>query len=191
MPSSVGEGLEATRIGKCHPRASSSPGDPTALAAPVDTYATRPLAQDLRTQAMYACVLENGLGFFEGMCTPSNATDHFCDPPPPRNARNRSPANEAPARRESRAALAWSALRRRVDVDHHSRGSRAPLAGYPLIAPCVVHAPIEAPQARTLFVRSRSSGGHDHAINSSTSWSYRSSRAWISSSFPFLRANSR
>src|SRR5215210_3103612 len=32
---------------------------------------------------MYACILEIGRGFFEGACTPSNATAHLCDPPPP------------------------------------------------------------------------------------------------------------
>jgi hypothetical protein len=32
---------------------------------------------------MYACIPENGGGFFEGVCTPSNATANFCDPPLP------------------------------------------------------------------------------------------------------------
>ena len=37
---------------------------------------------------MYDCVPENGGGFFEGVCTPSNATAHSCDPPlPTRSAR--------------------------------------------------------------------------------------------------------
>src|SRR5215217_8977434 len=31
---------------------------------------------------MYVCILETGRGFFEGVCTPSNATAHSCDPPP-------------------------------------------------------------------------------------------------------------
>src|SRR5215207_3851968 len=34
-------------------------------------------------QAMYACILETGCGFFEGVCTPSNTTAHSCDPPLP------------------------------------------------------------------------------------------------------------
>jgi hypothetical protein len=43
-----GEGLAVTPIGKCDPKASSSPGAPTALVAPVGAYATRLLAQALR-----------------------------------------------------------------------------------------------------------------------------------------------
>jgi hypothetical protein len=35
---------------------------------------------------MYACILETGRGFFEGVCTPSKATAHSYDPPPARNA---------------------------------------------------------------------------------------------------------
>jgi hypothetical protein len=31
---------------------------------------------------MYACFLEIGRGFFEGMCPPSNPTAHLRDPPP-------------------------------------------------------------------------------------------------------------
>jgi hypothetical protein len=32
---------------------------------------------------MYACILETGRGFFEGVCPPSDATAHSRDPPPP------------------------------------------------------------------------------------------------------------
>jgi hypothetical protein len=32
---------------------------------------------------MYACVHETGSGFFDGVCTLSNATAIFRDPPPP------------------------------------------------------------------------------------------------------------
>jgi hypothetical protein len=32
---------------------------------------------------MYACVYETGSGFFVGVCTPSNATANFRDPPRP------------------------------------------------------------------------------------------------------------
>jgi hypothetical protein len=31
---------------------------------------------------MYACVPENGGGFFEGVSAPGNATAHLSDPPP-------------------------------------------------------------------------------------------------------------
>jgi len=40
---------------------------------------------------MYACIPENGYGFFEGVCTPSDANAHSCDPPPPCNARDPEP----------------------------------------------------------------------------------------------------
>jgi hypothetical protein len=36
---------------------------------------------------MYACVPETGRRFFAVVCTPSDATANFRDPPPPRNAR--------------------------------------------------------------------------------------------------------
>jgi hypothetical protein len=35
---------------------------------------------------MYACVHKTGVGFFEAVCTLSNATANFHDPPPPRFA---------------------------------------------------------------------------------------------------------
>jgi len=36
---------------------------------------------------MYACVLETRRGFFEGVCTLSNTTANFNDPPqPPHNS---------------------------------------------------------------------------------------------------------
>ena len=47
--------LVAARIGKCHQRASSSPGDPTAFATPVDKYATRLLAQALKRNSLKSC----------------------------------------------------------------------------------------------------------------------------------------
>jgi hypothetical protein len=44
---------------------------------------------------MYACILEMGGGFFEGVCTPSKATDHSYDPPPtPQYKRTGAPAME-------------------------------------------------------------------------------------------------
>jgi hypothetical protein len=42
---------------------------------------------------MYACVLEIGRGFFEGVCTLSNAIVHSYDPPhPPQHNRTGVPA---------------------------------------------------------------------------------------------------
>src|SRR5215216_2032599 len=67
----------------------------------------------LRRQAMYACIPENGYGFFEGVCTPRNATAHSCDPPPPRNTKEPEPWqwDSGPKWITSRAtvddALAW------------------------------------------------------------------------------------
>jgi hypothetical protein len=40
---------------------------------------------------MYACIFESGYGFFEGACTPRNATAHSCDPPPSRNTKTGAP----------------------------------------------------------------------------------------------------
>ena len=44
-----------------------------------------------RAQAMYACIHETGARFFEGVCTPSNATAHSYDPPPPCNTKEPEP----------------------------------------------------------------------------------------------------
>jgi hypothetical protein len=59
---------------------------------------------------MYACILENGRGFIEGMCTLRYTTANFHDPPPPATQKNRSPGNGTPARSESRVALPWTTL---------------------------------------------------------------------------------
>jgi len=40
---------------------------------------------------MYACILEIGRGFFEGVCTPRNAIAHSNDPPHPRNPKEPEP----------------------------------------------------------------------------------------------------
>jgi hypothetical protein len=40
---------------------------------------------------MYACTLEIGRGFFEGVCTPSNTTANFRDPPHPATQRTGTP----------------------------------------------------------------------------------------------------
>jgi hypothetical protein len=53
---------------------------------------------------MYAYIPDIGGGFFEGVCTPSNATAHSYDPPPPATHRNRNPP-----------------MGLRPDVDHASR----------------------------------------------------------------------
>src|SRR5215217_8085072 len=40
---------------------------------------------------MYACILETGRGFFEGVCAPGNASAYFRDPPPLLDSRIASP----------------------------------------------------------------------------------------------------
>src|SRR5215218_8560295 len=40
---------------------------------------------------LYQTDSEIGGGFFEGVCTPSNATTNFCDPPLPRNTKEPEP----------------------------------------------------------------------------------------------------
>jgi hypothetical protein len=42
-------------------------------------------------QAMYACIRRIGGGFFDVVCTPSNATAHSCDPPPSRYPKEPEP----------------------------------------------------------------------------------------------------
>jgi len=55
---------------------------------------------------MYAYIRGTGFGFFEGVCTLSNTTTIFHDPPLPPTHKNRSPIAGAPARSSgSRAAL--------------------------------------------------------------------------------------
>ena|SRR5215211_1815936 len=51
---------------------------------------------------MYACVHEIGRRFFEGVCAPSNATTHSCDPPPPRNTKEPEPRQWDSGRSRSR-----------------------------------------------------------------------------------------
>jgi hypothetical protein len=43
---------------------------------------------------MYACTSEFGTGFFEGVCTPSDATAHSYDPPHPQRQRTGAPLAE-------------------------------------------------------------------------------------------------
>jgi len=40
---------------------------------------------------MYACIRRIGGGFFDVVCTPSNATAHSCDPPPSRYPKEPEP----------------------------------------------------------------------------------------------------
>ncbi len=48
---------------------------------------------------MYACILENGRRFFTGVCTLSNTTASFHDPPPrPHKPRIDSPPTRAEAK---------------------------------------------------------------------------------------------
>jgi hypothetical protein len=56
---------------------------------------------------MYACIRGTGRGYLEGVCTPSNATAHIRDPPPPRNAKQPEPWqwNSGPKRITRRATV--------------------------------------------------------------------------------------
>src|SRR5215216_5240657 len=126
---------------------------------------------------MYACIPKIGGAFFEGVCTPSNATAHSYDPPPPSTQEKRSPVARAPARSGSRASLTWAAIQLGVEVNHHPPTARAPLASHPRTTLHVVDAPLEASHAGALLIGgTRPLGGHDdHAKSSSMSWSKRSS----------------
>jgi hypothetical protein len=109
-------------------------------------------------------------------------------PAPPPTQENRSPIARTPARSgfthrpTADGALAWG--RGKLLPEHRSQATHA--------SHCVVYAPLEASRTGAFLVGTRSLGRHDdHAIISSTSWSYRSSMLWMSPSLPFLRAHSR
>jgi hypothetical protein len=59
---------------------------------------------------MYACLYEIRGGFFSGVCTLSNATANFRDPPPPPNANEPDPVARTPARSGSHAVLSSATL---------------------------------------------------------------------------------
>src|SRR5215203_1927394 len=118
---------------------------------------------------MYACICETEAGFFEQVCAPSNASAYLRDPPHNTKEPESCCQGSGPKRITSRATveggLAWG------------RG-RPPPAQCPNIARMpprttrnVVHTSLKASQAGALLVRTRSLSSHDHAINSSTSWS--------------------
>jgi hypothetical protein len=48
---------------------------------------------------MYACILETGRGFFEGVCPPSTTTAHLSDPPLPLDSRIDSGSHALAVRR--------------------------------------------------------------------------------------------
>ena len=56
---------------------------------------------------MYACIRGIWRGFFQGACTPVNATANFRDPPPPPNTKEPEPWqwDSGPKRIISRATL--------------------------------------------------------------------------------------
>jgi hypothetical protein len=80
--------------------------------------------------------------------------------PHPAPRKNRSPGCETPARSGSQAALPWTVLQLRVEVNHHTRTARAPLACHPRTTRNVVHASLKTSQAGALLVRTLSFGGH-------------------------------
>ena len=112
-------------------------------------------------QAMYACICETGRGFFAGVCTPSNATVIFRDPPHPAAGKNRSPIARTPARRGSQVALPWTTLSLRVELNHHTPSARAPLACHPGTPQIVVDTPLKASQTGALLVGTPSCSSHD------------------------------
>src|SRR5215216_2029038 len=110
---------------------------------------------------MYACIPASGGGFFDAVCTLSSTTTIFHDPPLPPTQKNRSPIPRAPARSGSLAALTWTVLYLRVEVNHHPSGARAPLASHPRTTLNVVDTPLNASQAGALLVGTSSCSSHD------------------------------
>jgi hypothetical protein len=76
---------------------------------------------------MYACIRGTGRGFFEGVCTPSNATAHSCDPPYPVTGKNRSPGNGTPARSRSRQEFVNVVVVAILDAGADTATPRSPL----------------------------------------------------------------
>jgi hypothetical protein len=121
---------------------------------------------------MYACISEIDGGFFEGVCTLSDATAHSYDPPPPRNTKEPESHWQGSGhmwitrRATVDGALAWD----RGKPPHaqcQSTARKLPTHH----AQCRTHAPQSiacrcAPRRNSLLEQPRS-----HAINSSTSWS--------------------
>jgi hypothetical protein len=77
---------------------------------------------------------KSGADFSRGCAHPARRARISATHPHLSARKNRSPIGRAPARRRSLGALPWTALRLRVDVNHHLSGARAPLAGYPRTA---------------------------------------------------------
>jgi hypothetical protein len=59
---------------------------------------------------MYAYISENGGGSFEGVCAPSKATAHSCDPPHHQRKRTGAPSPGLRPEVDSRTALPRTAL---------------------------------------------------------------------------------
>ena len=69
---------------------------------------------------MYAYTPDIGRGFFEGVCTPSNATAHSCDPPPPRNTKEPEPRYWDSGQKWIISCPTVRGIQLRVEVNHHS-----------------------------------------------------------------------
>src|SRR5215212_8804449 len=104
---------------------------------------------------MYAYIRGTGFGFFEGVCTLSNTTTIFHDPPLPPTHKNRSPGSGAPSRCGSCVALPWTAPYLGVEVNHHPPTARAPLACHPRTTLNIVHVPFKASRAGAFLVGTR------------------------------------
>src|SRR5215216_583282 len=120
---------------------------------------------------MYAYICETGARFFEGVRTPSNATVHSRDPPPPRKTKEpeshcqgSGPKWITPHATVS-GPLAWG--RGKPSPAQCQNTARKPPTHH---AQRHTHA-LKTSRAGALFVGTRSWSNHDHAINSSTSWS--------------------
>src|SRR5215218_9361718 len=106
--------------------------------------------------------MKPGADFSRGCAHPAMQPPIPATHPRPATQKNRSPDNGAPARSELLAALPWAALQLGVDVNHHPRSARAPLASHPRTTLNVVDAPLEASHAGALLIGgTRPLGGHE------------------------------
>jgi hypothetical protein len=121
---------------------------------------------------MYACILEIGGEFFEGVCAPSNAPANFRDPPPTLSAKEPEPCRWGSGpiwimrRLTVGGALAWG--RGKPSLAHCQSTARMPPTRH---AARRTYA-LKASRADAHLVGTPSCSRHDdHCIRSSTSCS--------------------
>ena len=119
-------------------------------------YELCPLSEEAPTLRRFTCQYDKrcmlvfmklASDFSRGCVHAKHCNRQFPRPTPTPPHKDRSPGNGTPAGSRSRAVLPWTALQLRVEVNHHPRSARPPLASYPITTLKVVITPLEASQA--------------------------------------------